>query len=127
MALEDAGELDTDPRPAGVIYATGVGGLETLQDQIGGPHREGAAPGLAASRADDDGQRRRRGDLDAPRLAGAVRDDRHRLRLGTHAIGNAARLIAIGRCDAVHHRRRRGGDDPGRRARRDRRRGLRAT
>ena len=33
---------------------------------------------------------------------------------GTHSIGNAARLIAYGRCDAVHHRRLRGGHDPGR-------------
>ena len=87
---------------AGVIFGTGVGGLETLQEQIGVLAREGPAAGLAASRADDDGERRRGGDLDAPRLAGPVRDDRHGLRVG-HPRRSATRyrLIAYGRCDAV--------------------------
>ena len=69
MALEDAGELDVDPARAGVISRTGVGGLETLQEQIGVLYREGSAPGLAVPRADDDGKRRRRADLDAARVA----------------------------------------------------------
>ena len=34
MALDDAGELAVDPARAGVIFGTGVGGLETLQEQI---------------------------------------------------------------------------------------------
>ncbi|EQD33571.1 3-oxoacyl-(acyl-carrier-protein) synthase 2, partial [mine drainage metagenome] len=34
MALDDAGNLDVDPGRAGVIFGTGVGGLETLQEQI---------------------------------------------------------------------------------------------
>ena len=35
MAFEDAGEIDVDPAKAGVIFATGVGGFETLADQVG--------------------------------------------------------------------------------------------
>ena len=31
MALEDAGELTADPARCGVIYATGVGGLQTFE------------------------------------------------------------------------------------------------
>ena len=33
MAMADAGEIGSDPDRCGVIFATGVGGLETLQDQ----------------------------------------------------------------------------------------------
>ena len=44
MALADAGDIGADPDRAGVIFGTGVGGLETLQEQIGvflekGPRR----------------------------------------------------------------------------------------
>jgi 3-oxoacyl-[acyl-carrier-protein] synthase II len=35
MALIDAGEIGADPDRSGVVFATGVGGLETLQEQIG--------------------------------------------------------------------------------------------
>ena len=34
LAARDAGDLAVDPAKAGVIFATGVGGLETLADQI---------------------------------------------------------------------------------------------
>ncbi|HEX4161232.1 MAG TPA: beta-ketoacyl synthase, partial [Acidimicrobiales bacterium] len=34
MAVQAAGELDIDPAKAGVIFATGVGGLQTLADQV---------------------------------------------------------------------------------------------
>src|SRR3712207_5564749 len=34
MALEDAGELDVDLDRAGVLIASGVGGLHTLEEQI---------------------------------------------------------------------------------------------
>ena len=39
--------------------------------------------------------------LDALRLAGPMRKHRDRMRAGTHAIGNAARMVADGRCDVV--------------------------
>jgi len=34
MAVEDAGELAVDPAKAGVVFATGVGGLDTLASQV---------------------------------------------------------------------------------------------
>ncbi|MGH9028538.1 MAG: beta-ketoacyl synthase N-terminal-like domain-containing protein, partial [Acidimicrobiales bacterium] len=34
MAISDAGDLEVDPDRAGVIFATGVGGLESLEEQI---------------------------------------------------------------------------------------------
>lgn len=48
MALEDAGELGTDPARSGVIMGTGVGGFETLQAQTlvyGEKGRVGYHPG----------------------------------------------------------------------------------
>src|SRR5437588_5471062 len=35
MALDDAGALSIDPDRSGVIIGTGIGGLSTLQEQIG--------------------------------------------------------------------------------------------
>jgi 3-oxoacyl-[acyl-carrier-protein] synthase II len=101
MALDDAGELGSDPLRSGVIYATGVGGLETLQEQMTvliekGPRR--VSPRLVPMMMANAG-------------AAAIS-----MRFGfqgpcetvvtacasaTHAIGNAARLIATGRCDVV--------------------------
>ena len=57
--------IGVDPARFGTIFGTGVGGLHTLEEQVAGPAREGRAAGLAVPRADDDGERRRRGDLDA--------------------------------------------------------------
>jgi 3-oxoacyl-[acyl-carrier-protein] synthase II len=101
MAIDDAGELGSDPLRSGVIYATGVGGLETLQEQMAvliekGPRR--VSPRLVPMMMANAG-------------AAAIS-----MRFGfqgpcetvvtacasaTHAIGNAARLIASGRCDVV--------------------------
>jgi 3-oxoacyl-[acyl-carrier-protein] synthase II len=101
MALSDAGEIGVDPVRAGVIYATGVGGIETLQEQVGvliekGPRR--VSPRLVPMMMSNAG-------------AAAIS-----MRFGwqgpcecvvtacasaTNAIGYAARLIQIGRCDAV--------------------------
>jgi 3-oxoacyl-[acyl-carrier-protein] synthase II len=101
MALDDAGELGSNPLRSGVIYATGVGGLETLQEQMTvliekGPRR--VSPRLVPMMMANAG-------------AAAIS-----MRFGfqgpcetvvtacasaTHAIGNAARLIATGRCDVV--------------------------
>ncbi len=101
MALHDAGDLGADPDRSGVVFATGVGGLDTLADQI--------------SLFNEKGARRV-----SPRLvpmmmanAGAASISMHTgwhgpsetivtaCAAGTHCIGAAARLIAMGRCDVV--------------------------
>jgi 3-oxoacyl-[acyl-carrier-protein] synthase II len=101
MALADAGRVDTDPVRSGVIYATGVGGLATLQEQMGvliekGPRR--VSPRLVPMMMANAGAAAIsmrfgwRGPCETVVTACAS---------GTHAIGNAYRLIATGRCDAV--------------------------
>jgi 3-oxoacyl-[acyl-carrier-protein] synthase II len=101
MALEDAGELGSDPSRSGVIFATGVGGLETLQEQMAvlitkGPRR--VSPRLVPMMMANAGAAAIsmrfgfQGPCETVVTACAS---------GTHAIGNAARLIAYGRCDVV--------------------------
>ncbi len=101
LALDDAGELAIDPMRIGVIYATGVGGLETLQEQIStlavkGPRR--VSPRLVPMMMANAGAAAIsmrfgfRGPCETVVTACAS---------GTHAIGNAMRLIQYGRCDAV--------------------------
>ena len=102
-ALDQAGDARRPTRSASACWiGTGIGGLATLEEQIARPRREGRPPGLAVPGPDDDGQRRR-----APRSRCATAS-RARARppctacaAGTHSIGNAARLIACGRCDVV--------------------------
>ena len=80
-ALADAGwdgELPYDPDRVGCVIGTGIGGITTLETQ----HdvlRERGPTRSRRWRPADDGQRRRRGGLDAPRPARAVL--RHRLGL----------------------------------------------
>jgi 3-oxoacyl-[acyl-carrier-protein] synthase II len=101
MAMEDAGEVGTDPLRSGVVYGTGVGGLETLQEQIGtliekGPRR--VSPRLVpmmmsnAAAAAISMRFGWTGPCETVVTACAA---------GTHSIGNAYRLIAYGRCDAA--------------------------
>jgi 3-oxoacyl-[acyl-carrier-protein] synthase II len=101
MALDDAGELGSDPMKSGVIYATGVGGLETLQEQMTnliekGPRR--VSPRLVPMMMANAGAAAIsmrfgfQGPCETVVTACAS---------GTHAIGNAARLVATGRCDVV--------------------------
>jgi 3-oxoacyl-[acyl-carrier-protein] synthase II len=100
-AIEQAGELTADPARIGTIFGTGVGGIHTLEEQ---EHIRL-----------DKGERRVSPFL-VPMMmanaAGAAISMRFGLQgpnetiatacaAGTHAIGNAARLIAWGRCDAV--------------------------
>lgn len=100
-ALEDAGPLDIDPSRIGVIYATGVGGLETLQEQITVLAEKGArrvSPRLVPMMMSNAGAAAismrfgLRGPCETIVTACAS---------GSHAIGNAMRLIQYGRCDAV--------------------------
>jgi 3-oxoacyl-[acyl-carrier-protein] synthase II len=101
MAVQDAGDLAVDPAKAGVIFATGVGGFETLADQVGVYNAKGAdrvSPRLVPmmmANAGAAGISMRlgwRGPSEVICTACAA---------GTHAIAGAARLVATGRCDVA--------------------------
>jgi 3-oxoacyl-[acyl-carrier-protein] synthase II len=101
QALDDAGEIGADPDRSGVLIATGVGGLHTLEEQIVIRHEKGenrvspflvpmmmcnAAAGTVSMRFGW------RGPCETAVTACAA---------STQGIGNAARWIAYGMCDAV--------------------------
>ena len=100
-AFEQLGDHGVDPSRFGTIFATGIGGLHTLEEQI-------------ITRVER-GERRVSPFLVPMMMAnasGAAISMKHGLQgpnetictacaAGTHAIGYAARLIAWGRCDAV--------------------------
>ena len=100
-AFEQVGDHGVDPSRFGTIFATGIGGLHTLEEQI-------------ITRVER-GERRVSPFLVPMMMAnasGAAISMKHGLQgpnetictacaAGTHAIGYAARLIAWGRCDAV--------------------------
>ncbi len=101
MAVDDSGDLGVDPAKAGVVFATGVGGLETLADQVGVYNEKGArrvSPRLVPmmmANAGAAGISMRlgwRGPSEVICTACAA---------GTHAIAAAGRLIATGRCDVA--------------------------
>jgi 3-oxoacyl-[acyl-carrier-protein] synthase II len=101
MALDDAGSLSVDLDRAGVVLGTGVGGLHTLEDQIVLRHEKGGkrvSPFLVPMMMSNAGAATVsmrfgwRGPCEATVTACAA---------STHAIANAARLIAAGTCDAV--------------------------
>jgi 3-oxoacyl-[acyl-carrier-protein] synthase II len=101
QALADAGEIGADPDRSGVLIGTGVGGLHTLEEQIVLRHEKGprrVSPFLVpmmmsnAAAATVSMRFGWRGPCEATVTACAA---------GTHAIGNAARLIALGVCDVV--------------------------
>ena len=101
MALEQAGKLTADPTRRGVFIGTGIGGIQTLEDQIlvmneKGPRR--VSPFLIP--------------MMMPNAAPAAVSMRHGFQgpaentctacaAGTHALANAARLVAHRRCDVV--------------------------
>lgn len=100
-AFEHAGRPDVDPRRFGIIYGTGIGGLQTLEDQV--------------EIRLDKGERRVSPFL-VPMMMGNASGAAISMRYGlqgpnetictacaaaTHAIGYAARLIAWDRCDAM--------------------------
>jgi len=101
QALDDGGQPGTDPIRSGVIIASGVGGLETLEEQIWTFHAKGPrhvspflVPMMMANAAAAAVSMRFgwQGPCEAVVTACAA---------STHALGNAARLVAMGRCDAV--------------------------
>jgi 3-oxoacyl-[acyl-carrier-protein] synthase II len=101
MALDDAGPVGADPDRCGVIIGSGVGGLETLEKQIVICHTKGAdrvspflVPMMMANAGAASVSMRFgwRGPCETPVTACAA---------GTHAIANAARLVAGGTIDAA--------------------------
>lgn len=100
-AFDQSGRPDVDPRRFGVVFGTGIGGLRTLEQQVE----------LRLSEGD-----RRVSPFLVPMMMGNVSAAAISIRYGmqgpnetistacasaTHAIGQAARLIAWGRCDAM--------------------------
>ena len=101
MALEDAGPVDVDPARAGVQIGTGVGGLSSMESQIGvllekGPRRVSPflVPMMMANAGAAAVSMRLgwRGPCETIATACAS---------GTHSLLAGHRLIAEGRCDAV--------------------------
>ena len=101
MARDDAGDLSPDPDRAGVVFATGVGGLESLEEQSvvfqeKGPRR--ISPFLIPMMMPNAGaatvsmRAGWHGPCETVATACAA---------GTHAVGHAARLVATGRCDVA--------------------------
>jgi len=101
MALADSGDPEADPGRRGVIVGTGVGGLLTLEEQVRilidkGPRR--VSPFLVPMMMANAGgaaismKYGWQGPCETVVTACAA---------ATHAIGNAARAIVWGRCDAV--------------------------
>ena len=101
QAIADAGELGIDPSRIGTMVGTGVGGLETLEEQIVIRHEKGerrVSPFLVpmmmsnAAAASISMRYGFQGPCEAVVTACAA---------GTHSVGNAFRLVATGICDAV--------------------------
>jgi len=100
-AFQATGEHGVEPGRFGTIFATGVGGLHTLEEQVQNRLEKGdrrVSPFLVT--------------MMMANASGAAISMRYGLQgpsetictacaAGTHAIGQGARLIAWGRCDAV--------------------------
>ncbi|MCP3910138.1 MAG: beta-ketoacyl-ACP synthase II [Actinomycetia bacterium] len=101
LALEEAGDVGGDPIRKGVLIGTGIGGLLTLEDQIITRYEKGerrVSPFLVPMMMPNAGSAAVsmrygwQGPCETTVTACAA---------GTHSIGNAARLIQSGRCDAM--------------------------
>ncbi len=101
MAIDDAGDPGVDPQRAGVSIATGVGGLHTIEEQVLVYHHKGprrVSPFLVPMMMANSGAAAVsmrfgwQGPCETISTACAA---------STHALGNAYRLIAHGRCDAM--------------------------
>ena len=100
-ALEQAGEISADPARRGTFVGTGVGGIGTLEEQIEVRLSKGerrVSPFLVPMMM-----------ANAPAATismrygwqGPCENTATACAAGTHAIGNAARMVADGRCDVV--------------------------
>ncbi len=101
MALDDAGTLDVDPARAGVVFATGVGGFQTLEEQTLVFHNRGAkrvspflVPMMMTNAAAAHVSMRTGFSGPSECIATACA-------AGSHAVAAAARLVATGRCDVT--------------------------
>ena len=101
MAVADAGDLEVDPGRAGVVFATGVGGFDTLAEQVTVYNERGArrvspflVPMMMANAGAAHVSMRNgwHGPSETVVTACAA---------GVHAITAAARLVASGRCDVT--------------------------
>ena len=101
LAVKDAGEIGADPAKSGVIFATGVGGFESLVEQIGVYNERGArrvSPRLIPmmmANAGAAGISMRLGWHGPSEVIVTA------CAAGTHAVAAAGRLVASGRCDVV--------------------------
>lgn len=101
MAFESSGTPEIDPFRMGVMIGTGIGGVATFEDQIRVMLEKGerrvspflipmmmanAAPAAISMKHN---------------LCGPAENVCTACAAGTHAIGNAARLISTGRCDLM--------------------------
>ncbi|HXQ43909.1 MAG TPA: beta-ketoacyl-ACP synthase II [Acidimicrobiales bacterium] len=101
MAVADAGEIGADPDRSGVIFGTGVGGLDSLEQQIAVYLEKGArriSPFLIpmmmanAGAANISMRAGWHGPCETITTACAA---------GTHSVAAAARLVSSGRCDVA--------------------------
>jgi 3-oxoacyl-[acyl-carrier-protein] synthase II len=101
MAIEQSGDPGYDPGRMGVLVATGVGGLSTIEDQVLVLNEKGArrvspflVPMMMANAASASVSMRYgwQGPCETTVTACAA---------STHGLANAARWISWGRCDAV--------------------------
>ncbi len=101
LAVHDAGVIDASPARSGVIFATGVGGFDTLAEQVGVYNERGArrvSPRLVPmmmANAGAAGISMRLGWQGPSEVIVTA------CAAGTHAIAAAGRLIASGRCDVA--------------------------
>ena len=101
QALAQAGDIEADPTRCGTMIGTGVGGITTLEQQISVLNDKGArrvSPFLVPMMMANAG-----GATLSMRYGwmGPSENVVTACAAGTHAVGNAARLIADDRCDAV--------------------------
>ncbi|MDA8270821.1 MAG: beta-ketoacyl-ACP synthase II [Actinomycetota bacterium] len=101
LALADAGEFEVDPELAGIMMGTGIGGLESLENQVILQYEKGASrvspflvPLMMANAGSASLSMRYgyRGPCESTVTACAA---------GTHAIIRAAHTIASGRCKVM--------------------------
>ena len=101
LALADAGEFEVDPDMAGVMLGTGIGGLESLENQVILQYEKGASrvspflvPLMMANAGSASLSMRYgyKGPCESTVTACAA---------GTHAIIRAAKTIASGRCKVM--------------------------
>ncbi|MBC8364090.1 MAG: beta-ketoacyl-ACP synthase II [Actinobacteria bacterium] len=101
MALEQAGTMTADPGRRGVWIGTGIGGIHTLEDQITTRLDKGerrVSPFLVPmmmANASTAAVSMRHG------FQGPAENTCTACAAGTHAVANAARLVASGRCDVM--------------------------